>query len=198
MTGRTTAGRLLVAAPPLEDPNFDRTVVLMLNHDDDGALGLVLNRPTGEDAVPGLAGWLERADQPAVVFSGGPVELHALIGLARIRGATPGEGWQPLSDVPGGAGAQTTLADLGTVDLAADPDHLGHTVEAVRLFRGYAGWGSAQLEGELEVGAWIVVDPATDDVFTADPGGLWRRVLARQGGRLAWIGRFYPDDLESN
>jgi putative transcriptional regulator len=198
MPGRTTAGRLLVAAPPLDDPNFDRTVVLMLNHDDDGALGLVLNRPTDEAAVPGLAGWLERADQPAVVFAGGPVELHALIGLARMKGATPGDGWQPLSDVPGGAGTQATLADLGTVDLSADPDHLGDVVEAVRLFRGYAGWGSAQLEGELDVGAWIVVDPEASDVFTTDPGGLWRRVLVRQGGRLAWIGRLYPDDLESN
>lgn len=198
MTGRTTAGRLLVAAPPLEDPNFDRTVVLMLNHDDDGALGLVLNRPTDEDAVPGLSTWLDRADDPAVVFSGGPVEVQTLIGLARVRGAMPGEGWAPLSAVPGGAGANAVLADLGTVDLAAEPDEVGDDVEAVRLFRGYAGWGSAQLEGELDVGAWIVVDPDADDVFTADPGGLWRRVLVRQGGRLAWIGRLYPDDLESN
>jgi putative transcriptional regulator len=67
----------------------------------------------------------------------------------------------------------------------------------VRIFRGYAGWGPGQLEGEIESGAWLVLDAEPDDVFAAEPDELWRSVLRRQGGRLAWLASA-PDDLSAN
>lgn len=193
MTGPSAKGRLLLATPPLVDPNFDRTVVLVLEHNDEGALGLVLNRPTAEDEVPGLAPWFGVATDPAVVFQGGPVESDTLIGLAaadpidRARADDEGgnDGWAPLA------------TGLGTVDLEVDPDDVSLHYGGFRLFRGYAGWGPGQLDDELAQGAWIVVDGIRTDPFTTDPDDLWRAVLRRQGGRLAWLANC-PDDLSLN
>jgi putative transcriptional regulator len=193
MTGPSAKGRLLLATPPLVDPNFDRTVVLVLEHNDEGALGLVLNRPTPEDEVPGLAPWFGVATDPAVVFQGGPVESDTLIGLAaadpidRARADDDGgnDGWAPLA------------TGLGTVDLEVDPEDVSLHYGGFRLFRGYAGWGPGQLDDELAQGAWIVVDGIRTDPFTTDPDDLWRAVLRRQGGRLAWLANC-PDDLSLN
>lgn len=180
-----TTGRLLLATPPLVDPNFDRSVVYMIEHNDDGALGLVLNRPTDDDEVPGLRSWLTICSPPAVVFQGGPVETEALIGLARAAGSTDGEGFAPIR------------AGLGTVDLEAEPDEVEVELRDVRVFRGYAGWGPGQLDDELDSGAWIVVDAEPGDPFSPDPDDLWRAVLRRQGGRLAWLANC-PDDVSTN
>jgi putative transcriptional regulator len=184
---------VLIATPPLVDPHFDRSVVLVLAHDDEGALGLVLNRPTQESVAPGLRAWLDLADEPAVIFSGGPVDTDALIGLAAVTAIdlarddalTDDDGWSPLDD------------GLATVDLEFDPDELDVDLRHVRLFRGYAGWGPGQLDDEVEEGAWIVVDPRSDDPFTSRPDDLWRAVLRRQPGRLAWLANC-PDDIASN
>jgi putative transcriptional regulator len=181
----STKSRLLVATPALADGNFDRSVVYMLEHNDDGALGVILNRPSEEAGVTGLETWAERCSPPAVVFGGGPVEPDALIGIALATGAQPGHGWAPI-DGP-----------LGTVDLATTPDEVAPILEELRLFRGYAGWSPGQLESEIEGDAWIVAASALDDVFTRDPSTLWRRVLKRQGGRLAWMAHF-PDDVAAN
>lgn len=193
MTGPCTKGRLLLATPPLEDPNFDRTVVLMLEHNDEGALGLVLNRPSEEDEVPGLALWFGVATDPAVVFQGGPVEPDTLIGLAA---AEPDD--RAAADDAGGVDGWAPLATgLGTVDLEVDPDEVSRRFGGFRLFRGYAGWGPGQLDDELDQGAWIVVDGIRSDPFTTDPDDLWRAVLRRQEGRLAWLANC-PDDLSLN
>lgn len=186
----TSAGRLLVATPPLVDPNFDRSVVFMLNHDDDGALGLVLNRPDDDVIVPGLESWLDRSTPPSAVFAGGPVELQGLIGLARSDDAEPGELWAPVMAPAGPRG-------LGTVDLSSDPLLVPFRVQELRVFRGYAGWGPGQLDGELAAGAWIVVDAHPDDLFCTEPDELWHRVLARQPGRISWLAHF-PDDPSVN
>jgi putative transcriptional regulator len=172
----STKGKLLLATPPLVDPNFDRTVVYMLEHNDQGALGVVVNRPTDEAAIEGLDVWCELLSPPAVVFAGGPVELDALIGLA----------WT------GDADAQVEAVDLGEPPTEAAP-----VLARFRLFRGYSGWSPGQLDAELEAGAWIVLAARTTDVFCEDPDGLWRAVLRRQGGRLAWIADA-PDDLSAN
>jgi putative transcriptional regulator len=185
-----TAGRLLVAAPPLVDPNFDRSVVFMLNHDDDGALGLVLNRPDEDVEVPGIERWMERTAPPRQVFTGGPVEEHGLIGLAQAPGATAGESWAPVVNPVG-------PPHLGTVDLSSDPLLLPFAIEALRVFRGYSGWGPGQLDDELESGAWIVADARAADLFSDHPENLWRAVLGRQQGRLAWLAHF-PDDVSVN
>jgi putative transcriptional regulator len=174
-------GMLLVATPPLVDPNFDRTVVLLLEHNDDGALGLVLNRPTEETVDDLLPRWSDRVTGDPVVYRGGPVELDAVIGLARVTDP-----------------AQPDAEGIGTIDLAADPDELMSQVSSLRLFRGYSGWGPAQLEGELAERAWVVVDALPGDPFTRDPALLWRDVLRRQGGALARIGEQYPDDVSLN
>jgi putative transcriptional regulator len=183
---------LLVAAPPLGDPNFDRTVVYLLEHGADGAVGLVINRL--DDPFPDdLDAWEGLVSAPQQLFYGGPVDPHALIGIART--ATTPSAEQPDDDAETGWSAVT--ADLVSVDLARSPFSLDLELAALRVFRGYSGWGPLQLEGELALDAWIVVDAIDSDIFDADPTGLWRRVLARQGGRLAMLAKA-PDDLELN
>lgn len=181
----STAGKLLVATPPLVDPNFDRTVVYMIEHNDQGAIGVVINRPTDEDTISGLERWFDRLTPPATVFSGGPVELDALIGLACGECTGESGGWA------------LSRNGVGTVDLSMSPYELDPTPRHLRLFRGYSGWAPWQLDGELEAGAWIVLDALPSDPFSEQPDELWRSVLRRQGGRLAWIAQA-PDDLSSN
>ena len=178
-------GRLLVATPPLVDPNFDRTVVFVLEHNQDGALGVVINRPSDEDSLPGRLGdWLDRSDEPRCLFSGGPVELDGLIGLG--LGRQPGDArWSEI--VPG----------VGTVDLAVEVHEWPIPLRAFRMFRGYAGWGSGQLEGEVLANAWIITDVRTEDLFHSQPDTLWRSVLRRQSGSTAWLANF-PRDISLN
>ena len=178
-------GKLLLATPPLVDPNFDRTVVLMLEHSDEGSLGLVLNRPTEEQVQDMLPSWHPFVSGQAVLFDGGPVEEEAIIGLAWVK---------DLPDV-GFAGLDE---GLGTLDLSEDPEQFTGRLEDLRLFRGYAGWTPGQLEEELAGGAWIVVDADRHDPFTAAPDSLWRDVLRRQGGALAVMGERIPDDVSTN
>ena len=182
-----TKGRLLVATPPLEDPNFDRAVIYVLEHHDEGALGLVLNRPSPEQLGEPLDGWVDLQTDPSLVFSGGPVETDALIALARTS--------QPLDQA--GDHLAPLNGDIASADLAADPALVISSINALRVFRGYSGWGPGQLEDEIEAGAWLVLDPDPSDLFTSDPGDLWRQVLRRQPGRLAWLAEA-PDDLIAN
>jgi len=177
-------GRLLVATPPLVDPNFDRTVVLLLEHGDDGALGIVLNRPSDTHLDDVLPEWRVIASAPEVVFVGGPVSPEAVIALAR-GGYEGADGWVPL------------LAGLGTVDVGRDPLDLGVPLEDLRVFAGYAGWSPGQLEGELDQGGWFVVDVERDDPFTLEPERLWVDVLRRQRNRLAMFAN-YPEDATTN
>jgi putative transcriptional regulator len=162
------AGRLLVATPAIGDPNFERTVVLLLDHDADGALGLVLNRPSQLSARDVLPGWSDLAVAPGVVFAGGPVEQEGIIGLGRRTGRE------------GGGPFQVTVGTIGVVDLSAEPlDAIG-SIEGLRLFAGYASWGPGQLEHEIRVGAWWIVDADPSDPLTDHPDELWHAVLARQ------------------
>jgi putative transcriptional regulator len=189
MTGALNSlkGHLLVATPALGDPNFERTVIFVLEHNEEGALGLVLNRPTETDFVDPLPDWYGFAAYPPVVFVGGPVSRQSAIGLARVAPAVAGEageagdGWVPVLDT------------IGTVDLSMRPEDLRPEVEEVRVFAGYAGWGEEQLEDEIDSGAWFVVPARPDDALSTHPEGLWRRVLRRQPGRVAVFANFPPD-----
>lgn len=182
----TLTGRLLVATPSLEDPNFDRTVILLLQHDDvDGAMGLVLNRPSGLPIEEELGQWGEKAAPPDEVFIGGPVQPEVAIAL----------GWlAPGHDVP--EGVQPIMDRIGVVDLRRQPADLPELV-SVRVFAGYAGWGAGQLEEEIAEGAWFTLEADPDDAATADPDNLWRDVFRRQSDSLRMLATF-PDDPSLN
>ena len=186
-----TKGRLLVATPALDDPNFDRTVIYVVEHHDEGALGLILNRPSTESLNDPLDGWVSAQSEPAQVFSGGPVEPDALIALARVGGEVR------RSDDDESTYLAPLSGDIASADLAADPALVVGSITELRVFRGYSGWASGQLEAEIESGSWIVIDSESSDVFTADPDELWRSVLRRQPGRLGWLADA-PDDLSWN
>jgi putative transcriptional regulator len=181
----STRGRLLIATPNLEDPNFSRTVVLMLEHNDEGALGVVLNRPTPGTLDEPLPAWSRLAADPAVVFVGGPVQPESAIGLARRTDLGDTDGFAPL------------FGDLGTVDLDRDPDDVRPPIDRVRVFAGYAGWGPDQLDAELAADGWFVVDAHPDDPWSANPPTLWRAVLKRQRGQLRMFADF-PVDPSAN
>ncbi len=173
------SGQLLISKPAVHADAFDGTITLLLEHNEEGALGLILNRPSEllvEDAFPT---WGPVAAMPAVVFAGGPVERNSLIAL----GATP--------DADG-----ELVFGLHTLDLDRPAD-AGSPIDRVRVFAGYAGWGAGQLEGEIGNQAWGVVDGLLPDLFVDDPLDLWAIVLRRNGGELAWFAHF-PDDPSLN
>ncbi|MGD9955563.1 MAG: YqgE/AlgH family protein [Candidatus Nanopelagicales bacterium] len=172
------AGRLLVAAPAMTDPNFARTVVLLLDHDEEGTLGVVLNRPSHVPVGAVLPSWDGRTTGADVVFGGGPVAEDSALGLALLPG--PVDGPEP-------EGFRRVAGPYGLVDLDIDPDGAAAELLAVRIFAGYAGWGEGQLLDEIARGDWYVVDGGSDDVFAADTADLWHRVLRRQPGDLAFL-----------
>ncbi|GGQ14463.1 UPF0301 protein [Streptomyces virginiae] len=178
-------GRLLVATPALADPNFDRAVVLLLDHDEQGSLGVVLNRPTPVGVGDVLLPWAPLAGAPGVVFQGGPVALDSALGLAVIPGEEGPLGWRRVHGA------------IGLVDLEAPPELLASALGGLRIFAGYSGWGPGQLEEELGEGAWYVVESEPGDVSSPDPERLWRSVLRRQRSELAMVAT-YPDDPSLN
>ena len=170
----STKGRILVAAPPLNDPNFDRTVIYMLEHSEGGALGLVLNRPS-DDLDIEFDLWDSLVTPPNELFCGGPVDPKALIGLGVVPGKTP-DGQTFVS-----------IDCVSPVDLDGDPTTIDPRPTMVRIFHGYAGWGPQQLDVELEGGAWLVLNALVTDVFTDQPEELWQAVLRRQKGEVSWL-----------
>ncbi|MBW3666918.1 MAG: YqgE/AlgH family protein [Actinobacteria bacterium] len=167
---------MLVATPRLIDPNFYRTVVLLIQADEEGVVGLVLNRPTSESVADHLPDWADRAADPGLIHRGGPVEPEVAISLCLTPQGMP-------SGVPG----------VSLVDVSSPPEPDG---PPVRVYSGYAGWGKRQLQGELDEGSWYVVQASPDDPFE-DPVGQWRRVLRRQPGFLSVVSS-YPDDIRMN
>lgn len=177
-------GRLLIAGPRLIDPNFMRTVVLVCRHDEEGALGLILNRPTGVPVAEALPDWMEPLAPPNVVFLGGPVQPEMAVGLGRLHqvhaGRPDSDDWTPIDD------------RLGLVNLGAAPAAEVARLERLRVFAGYAGWSAGQLDFEVASGDWFVVAEQFD-AFTAAPEGLWRRALRRQPGTLRLFADFPAD-----
>ena len=180
---QSLTGQLLVATPALSDPNFERTVVLLVAHEPGGALGVVLNRATEVPVAEVLGAWGRLARDPAVVFEGGPVQPESAICLARTR---PGV-------APPQRGFHRVIGAIGTVDLSGDPESLHETVEGVRVFAGYAGWAQGQLEAEIESGSWFVFGALPGDAFVPRPDDLWSMVLRRQGGIIAAVAHFPAD-----
>jgi putative transcriptional regulator len=173
-------GRLLIASPALIDPNFHRSVILIAEHTDEGAMGLVLNRPADSlvsEVVPDLSGL---ADEDAVVYVGGPVASDSVIVLAEFD--DPSMAGVLLDDDLGFVGS--TSGELG--DVAGG-------VRRARVYAGHAGWGPGQLEGELEEESWIVEPPQRAEIFSDDPDGLWSAVLRRKGREYALLSTMPPD-----
>jgi putative transcriptional regulator len=173
------SGQLLLASPTLLDPNFRRAVVLVGVHSCDGAMGVVLNRPsqvTVGEAVPQL----ERAiDDEDPVFVGGPVQPRSIVFLAEFLDPTP-------------AGL-LVLGRIGFPAPDADIERLAVATARKRVFAGYAGWSGGQLDAELQQGDWIPHPAVPEDVFTEDPLSLWSAVLTRKGGSYALVARMPAD-----
>lgn len=178
-------GRLLVAEPTLADPNFHRTVVYMIEHGDDGALGLVLNRPSEKPVGEVVPTWAPYVSEPSTLFVGGPVSPEAAICLARCDDAVGSPLWTELGD------------GIGVIDLNGDPLDAPPGVSALRIFAGYSGWSAGQLEAELALHGWIVLDAEPDDPFAPSAEELWRRVLARQSSSVRRLAAF-PEDPSVN
>ena len=183
LSGDSLRGKLLVASPALVDPNFARSVVLITEHTDDGAMGIVLNRPSDalvSDVVPQLA---DVAGEEAAIHVGGPVQPSALVVLAEF------------SDPE--AAAWIVVADVGFASAEVEMGDLARAVRRARVYAGYSGWGAGQLEGEMEVDSWIIEPPMPAELFPEDSEGLWSDVLARKGGQYALIARM-PEDPSVN
>ena len=175
----TLRGKLLIASPALFDPNFRRTVVLVAEHGEEGALGIVLNRPsetTVGEAAPELQGLVD-LDDP--LYVGGPVEPSAIVVLAEFDDA--------------GEAAALVLDDVGFLRPGAPYDELVDVTRRARVFAGYAGWGPGQLDGEVDAEDWIVEPPAPDDILGARALDLWSVVLQRKGGQFALVARMPLD-----
>ncbi|HEY0772619.1 MAG TPA: YqgE/AlgH family protein [Nocardioidaceae bacterium] len=173
------AGRLLVATPRLVDPNFERSVVLLLDHDEQGSLGVVLNRPSPVPVGDVLEDWGGLVAAPDVLFHGGPVSTDSALAVASIP-----HGQDPAGDP---VGFRRLFDDTGIVDLDTPTELLDDAIVRMRIFAGYAGWGDGQLLSEIEEGSWYVVPFEVEDIFGSSPDGLWARVLRRQPGELAWV-----------
>ena len=184
-------GQLLVATPALQEPTFSRSVILLLEHSPgEGALGVVVNRPTAVAVADVVGAVADLATDPAVLFEGGPVSQTTAIGLGA---AAPGA----LDEAEPPEGIAPVTPPLVTVDLDHDPAMLAATLRTLRVFAGYAGWSPGQLEGEVAEGSWYVVDALPGDAFTADPAGLRAAVLRRQGWPLS-AAAHSPDDPALN
>ena len=173
------AGQFLVATPIISTPPFDRSVVLLLEHDDSGAIGLVLNNPTDLPVGEHISGVDAHLTEPHNVFIGGPVSTETAVSLAKGHGI---EFLRP-----------SALVGIGIVDIEQPLEDL----ESLRIFAGYAGWDAGQLEAELDEGAWWVLFPDLDEIFTSDVEGMWERSVARGPGTLPLYAT-YPVDPSEN
>jgi putative transcriptional regulator len=178
------AGSLLIASATLVDPNFARCVLLVLDSDTNGTLGVVLNRPSEVAVGDVLEPWQDMASEPGVFFRGGPVELNAALALGAVNGEAP-SGFRPLT------------GSLGMVDLDSSPDDFLGRLTALRVYAGYTGWGAEQLDEEIAEGSWHVVPAAKSDLFSTDPDRLWREVTRRQPSPLSMLATL-PEDANLN
>jgi putative transcriptional regulator len=184
------AGSLLIASATLVDPHFARCVLLILDSDPNGSLGVILNRPTDVPVGEVLTPWQDVTSEPGVFFQGGPVELNAAIAIGSLRpgaaesGDTP-PGWQPLT------------GSIGIVDLDSSPDDFLGRLTGLRVYAGYAGWGAEQLDDEIAEGSWHVVPATESDPFSRSPDRLWGDVLRRQPPPLSMLATL-PEDANLN
>jgi putative transcriptional regulator len=179
----TLRGRLLVATPAIESGPFLRSVVFLLDHDADGAVGVIVNRPLDSDIEGVLPSWGGLVNAPVCLFDGGPVAMDSALALGLIANVAP-PGWRQMA------------GRVGLVDLEGPVPGSGE-LAGLRVFAGYAGWDAGQLEGEIEEGAWLVVNALDNDLVSPQPEALWREVLRRQDDDVRFWTTF-PDDPSAN
>ncbi len=185
--GVSHRGRLLVATPSIESGPFRRSVVYLLDHDDDGALGVIVNRPLDADVDDVLPDWADVVAAPVCLFHGGPVQVDSALAVGLLGGEV---------DQPDRVGWQPMCGHVGLVDLDGPVPSLGE-LAGLRVFAGYAGWGPGQLEAELEEASWLVVDARDEDLVSPRPDELWHDVMRRQHGDLRYWSTF-PSDPNTN
>ena len=185
---RVRAGTLLLANIDLLEPTFRRSVIYVVEHNDGGTLGVVLNRPSEMAVYNVLPQWADLVAKPKSMFIGGPVKRDAALCLGILRvGADP----------DGMAGLRHVAGRIVMVDLDADPELIATVVEGIRIFAGYSGWTIGQLEGEIERNDWIVLSALPSDVLVQPRVDLWSRVLRRQPLPMAMLAT-HPIDLSRN
>ena len=175
-------GKLLIASPALADPNFERSVVLITEHGEDGAMGIVLNRPS-ESEVAAVIPELEPIAGPEPIFVGGPVQPEALVVLGEF--SNPDKA------------AWIVVAEVGLVSAQAELEELPEAVRRGRVYAGFSGWAPGQLEDEIDEESWIIEAPLPRELFPENPDTLWSDVLARMGGEYALVARM-PEDPSLN
>ena len=176
----TLRGRLLVATPAIEVGPFRRAIVLLLEHNLDGALGIIINRPLASEVDDVLPDWAAFVNDPVCVFDGGPVAMDSALAVGVLKSDETPTGWH------------RTSGRLGLVDLEGSVT-VSDGLAGLRIFAGYAGWSPGQMEEELAEGSWIVVDAQDGDLITPKPHGLRPEVLRRQSGDLRFWATF-PED----
>jgi putative transcriptional regulator len=185
---RVRAGSLLLANTDLLEPTFRRSVIYVVEHNDGGTLGVVLNRPSETAVYNVLPQWAKVAARPKTMFIGGPVKRDAALCLGSLRAGVEPQGVPGLRHVSG---------RMVMVDLDADPDALAPALEGVRIFAGYSGWTIGQLEGEIDRDDWIVLSALPSDVLFEQRADLWARVLRRQPLPLSMLAT-HPIDISRN
>lgn len=185
--GGGLTGQLLVATPALVDGHFRRSVVLVLDHDDDGALGVILNRRTEMNVDDVLPGWSGIVSAPGGVYEGGPVASDSALAVG-LLGVDPAD--EPIA-------WRRMFGRVGLIDLDAPSTVVADALVGMRIFAGYAGWGVGQLESEIEEGSWLVLAATDADILHTTPDTMWRDVLRRQEGELRLLST-YPEDPTLN
>lgn len=185
---RVRAGTLLLANTDLLEPTFRRSVIYVVEHNDGGTLGVVLNRPSETAVYNVLPQWAKLATKPKTMFVGGPVKRDSALCLGLLRVGTDPQGISGLRHVAG---------RMVMVDLDADAEALEPVLEGVRIFAGYSGWTIGQLEGEIERDDWIVLSALPSDVLVEQRVDLWARILRRQPLPLSMLAT-HPIDVSRN
>lgn len=180
-------GRLLIATPMIGDGNFDRSVVAMIEHNDGGSLGVIINQPLDHAVSEAIEGWEERLAEPAVLFDGGPVGETTLIALGLAPRPSADEALTAVGGIDG----------LVVVDLDADPVITQAHLTSQRVYAGYAGWSPGQLESEIHAGAWFVAKARASDIFSGTPSEVRESVLRRQPNGARFF-THHPDDPALN
>ncbi|WP_343287452.1 YqgE/AlgH family protein [Gordonia sp. SID5947] len=186
--GRVRPGTLLLASTDLLEPTFARTVIYVMEHNDAGSLGVVLNRMSQTAVHNLLPQWSDLSASPRALFVGGPVKQDAALCLGVVKlGA----------DISGHEGLRPLDGRVVLVDLDADPAELSEVLVGVRVFAGYSGWGIGQLDGELEQNSWMLASALANDLLVPPTTDLWADVLRRQPWPLPLVAS-HPIDVSRN